>query len=79
MEPTRDDDAVVDLVDVLLREGTVLAADVVISVADVPLIGLRLRLLLAGMTTIEEELPGFEHARSSTAMAGDSTAGGGSE
>jgi hypothetical protein len=54
MEPEKNDDAVVDLVDVLLEDGAVLAADVVISVADVPLIGLRLRLLLAGMTTMRE-------------------------
>lgn len=54
MKPDKNDEAVVDLVDVLLEDGAVLAADVVISVADVPLIGLRLRLLLAGMTTMRE-------------------------
>ncbi|MBZ6494603.1 gas vesicle protein GvpJ [Natrinema longum] len=54
MEPEKNDDAVVDLVDVLLEDGAVLAADVVISVADIPLIGLRLRLLLAGMTTMRD-------------------------
>lgn len=55
MKPTRDEDAVVELVDVLLADGAVLAADVTISVADVPLVGLRLRLLLAGMTRLTEE------------------------
>lgn len=54
MEPRKDADAVVDLVDVLLADGAVLAADVTISVADVPLVGLRLRLLLAGMTELTE-------------------------
>jgi hypothetical protein len=55
MKPTRDtDDAVVDLVDVILREGAVVEADVIITVADIPLIGLKLRAALAGMTTMTE-------------------------
>lgn len=54
MKPTKDDRAVVDIVDVLLEDGAVLAADVVVSVAEVPLIGIQLRLLLAGMTRMEE-------------------------
>lgn len=55
MKPRKDDDAVVELVDVLLEDGAVLAADVTISVADVPMLGVRLRLLLAGMTRLTEE------------------------
>lgn len=55
MEPTRSEDhAIVDLVDVLLREGAVLQADVVVTVADVPLIGINLRAAIAGMTTMTE-------------------------
>ncbi len=55
MEPSKDDTAVVDLVDVLLADGAVLAADVVITVADVPLVGVQARVLLAGMTRLSEE------------------------
>lgn len=55
MKPTKDSTAVVDLVDVLLADGAVLAADVVISVADVPLVGVQARVLLAGMTRLSEE------------------------
>lgn len=54
MEPTKSPGAVVELVDVLLRDGAVLAADVVVTVADVPLIGIQLRLALAGMTEMRE-------------------------
>lgn len=54
MEPRRDDDAIVDLVDVVLREGVVVQADILISVADVPLVGVSLRAALAGMTAMRE-------------------------
>ncbi|RRJ29547.1 gas vesicle protein GvpM [Halocatena pleomorpha] len=55
MRPTkRDDDAVVDLLDVILRDGAVLEADAIITVADIPLVGLKLRAALAGMTTMTE-------------------------
>lgn len=55
MRPTkRDDDAIVDLLDVILRDGVVLEADVIVTVADIPLIGLKLRAALAGMTTMTE-------------------------
>lgn len=53
-DPPRDDDAVVDLVDVLLRDGAVLDADVVVTVAEIPLIGIKLRAAIAGMTTMTE-------------------------
>jgi hypothetical protein len=54
MEPQKSDDAVVELVDVLLEDGAVLAADALITVADVPLVGVRLRLMLAGMTEMAD-------------------------
>ncbi|WP_435348178.1 gas vesicle protein GvpM [Haloarchaeobius sp. HRN-SO-5] len=55
MKPTkREEDALVDLVDVLLREGAVVEADVLVTVADVPLVGLKLRAALAGMSTMTE-------------------------
>lgn len=54
MEPTKDEDAFVDLVDVILREGVVVEADVLITVADVPLVGISLRAAVAGMTTMHE-------------------------
>lgn len=54
MKPSRDKHAIVDLVDVLLREGVLLQADVVVTVADIPLIGLNLRAVLAGMATMTD-------------------------
>jgi len=54
MEPTRDGDAVVDLLDVLLRDGAMLQADVLVTVADVPLIGINLRAAIAGMATMRD-------------------------
>lgn len=54
MKPTRNDDAVVDLLDVILRDGVVVEADVIISVADIPLVGISLRAAIAGMTTMQE-------------------------
>lgn len=54
MEPTKETGHVVELVDILLREGVVVAADVVVSVAEIPLIGIQLRLALAGMTELTE-------------------------
>lgn len=55
MKPTRPrDDAAVDLLDVLLRDGAVLSADVVVTVADVPLVGIKLRAAIAGMRTMTD-------------------------
>lgn len=54
MQPTRDDDAIVDLLDVILEKGAIVEADVIITVADIPLIGLKLRAALAGLTTMVE-------------------------
>lgn len=54
MKPRKDENAVVDLLDVLLDEGAVLEVDVLITVADVPLVGLKLRAAIAGMATMCE-------------------------
>lgn len=55
MRPTRtDEDAVVDLLDVLLRDGVIVEADVIVSVAEVPLVGIKLRAAIAGVTTMTE-------------------------
>lgn len=53
MEPTRDSHAtLVDLLDRILDKGLVLYADIIISVAGIPLIGVNLRAALAGMETM---------------------------
>ncbi|MFQ5916764.1 MAG: gas vesicle protein, partial [Candidatus Binatia bacterium] len=53
MEPTRDTHyTLVDLLDRVLDKGIVIHADVIISVAGIPLIGVNLRAALAGMETM---------------------------
>jgi len=53
MEPVRDVHAtLVDLLDRILDKGLVINADVIISVAGIPLIGVNLRAALAGMETM---------------------------
>ena len=53
MEPIRDtQSALVDLLDRVLDKGLVIYADVIVSVAGVPLIGVNLRAALAGMETM---------------------------
>ncbi|ERG96830.1 gas vesicle protein GvpM [Haloquadratum walsbyi] len=55
MKPTKNDThAIVEFIDVLLREGAIIQADVIITVADIPLIGVSLRAAIAGMTTMTE-------------------------
>lgn len=55
MEPQKTDPhGLAEFVDVLLRDGAVVDADVVVSVADVPLVGIKLRAAIAGMTTMTE-------------------------
>lgn len=51
MRPTREC-TLVDLLDKILDKGVLINADVIISVAGVPLIGLNLRAALAGMETM---------------------------
>lgn len=53
MEPIRDTHAtLVDLLDRILDKGLVINADIIISVAGIPLIGVNLRAALAGMETM---------------------------
>ncbi len=81
MKPSRDrEDALVDLVDVILVEGAMLQADVIISVADIPLIGLQLRAALAGMSTMTEYgfFTEWDYRHRQRALDAESTAGGSS-
>jgi len=53
MEPTRHTHyTLVDLLDRVLDKGIVLYADIIVSVAGIPLIGVNLRAALAGMETM---------------------------
>jgi len=53
VEPSRDTHAtLVDLLDRILDKGLVINADIIISVAGIPLIGVNLRAALAGMETM---------------------------
>jgi hypothetical protein len=53
VEPVRDTQAtLVDLLDRILDKGLVIYADIIISVAGIPLIGVNLRAALAGMETM---------------------------
>ncbi|MCW3065733.1 MAG: gas vesicle protein [Solirubrobacterales bacterium] len=47
--------ALVDLVDRLLTGGVVLGGDITVSIADVDLVYLRLRVLLGSASTLEEQ------------------------
>ncbi len=53
MDPERDS-SLVEILDRLLNKGAVLNADLIISVAGIPLIGLNLRAAVAGMETMLE-------------------------
>jgi hypothetical protein len=55
MRPSRDVRAtLVDLLDRVLEKGLVLNADLIVSVAGVPLIGVNLRACVAGIETMLE-------------------------
>jgi len=55
MEPVRNTKAtLVDLLDRVLDKGLVIHADLIVSVAGVPLIGVNLRAALAGMETMQK-------------------------
>lgn len=43
-----------DLIDVILRKGVLINADLLITVGDVPLIGLKLQAVIAGMAKLRE-------------------------
>ena len=72
MQPTRDAHAtLVDLLDRVLEKGLVLNADLIISVAGVPLIGVNLRACIAGIETMLEYgiWQDWEEAQRAIAMA----------
>jgi len=53
MQPVRDTPAtLVDLLDRVLDKGLIINADLIVSVAGIPLIGVSLRAALAGMDTM---------------------------
>lgn len=53
MEPVRTPQATLnDLLDRLLDKGLLLNADLIITVAEIPLLGVNLKLALAGMDTM---------------------------
>ena len=52
MEPKRDE--IVDLLDRILDKGAVLNTDLIITLADIPLIGVDLRLAIAGIDKMME-------------------------
>jgi len=55
LEPTRSNySSVVDLLDRVLDKGLIISADIIISVAGIPLIGINLRAAIAGMETMIE-------------------------
>jgi hypothetical protein len=51
LQPSRDG-ALVDLIDRILVKGVILHADLIISVSNVPLIGVNLKAAIAGLTTM---------------------------
>lgn len=55
VQPTKTEEhAVVELLDVLLEEGVVVQADIVVTVADIPLVGISLRAAVAGIARMAE-------------------------
>jgi len=55
VQPTNQNEhALVELLDVLLDEGVAIQADVVVTVADIPLVGVSLRAAIAGMAKMSE-------------------------
>ncbi len=55
MEPIREKNAtLVDILDRALNKGLLINADIIISVADIPLIGVNLKAAIAGMETMLE-------------------------
>lgn len=55
LEPTRDPKATLpDLIEVLLNEGVIVHLDLIIAVADIPLIGVSLKAAIAGIETMLE-------------------------
>jgi gas vesicle structural protein len=68
MEPTRDNHGkLADLLDRVLDRGMVLDADIIIYLADVPLVGIKLSAAIAGIETMQKYglLQDFEQPRQS--------------
>ncbi len=80
MNPTRDDHAtLVDLLERVLDKGLIVDADLIITLAGIPLLGVKLRAALAGMETmlkygIWEDWDKAQRALASRDAPGDSTA-----
>jgi hypothetical protein len=51
LKPTRES-ALVELIDRIVMKGVILHADIIISVAEIPLIGISLRAAIAGIKTM---------------------------
>jgi hypothetical protein len=65
--------ALVDLLDRLLAGGIVITGDIILSVADVDLVTISLRALLASVSALEPELPRqTEPAKPPTGGSGES-------
>jgi len=58
----RDEITLVELVDRVLNKGVVLSGDITLSVADVDLVYVGLRVLLASVATLEEQALAAEEA-----------------
>ncbi|ELZ26787.1 gas vesicle protein GvpA [Halogeometricum pallidum JCM 14848] len=54
VKPGRDSDSLADVVELLLDKGVVLNADIVVSVGETELLGIRLRAALASFETASE-------------------------
>jgi hypothetical protein len=54
MKPEKNEDTFVDVLDVLLRDGAIVRVDVIVSVAEIPLIGIKLTAAIAGMETMTD-------------------------
>lgn len=53
-EKKKNEDTFVDVLDVLLRDGAIVRVDVIVSVAEIPLIGIKLTAAIAGMETMTD-------------------------
>jgi hypothetical protein len=73
MKPVRNYSALVELLDRALDKGVLVAADVIISVAGVPLIGLNLRLGLASIETMLKQgmMADWDAARQMATISSD--------
>ncbi len=75
----QDEDTLVDLLDRLLDKGVVVTGDVRISIADVDLIFVGLKLFVSSVDTIEEARSAARDAQPAIADAGPSSRNRGEE